>query len=166
MLFSCINAFRFILERASMSTWKHEFGCAFASSNLGSVSPINTMGAKCINIGLPCDFVSSTCNNQNQLCIAFGSDKDKIEHPHNWILIIWKGLCTIYERHYFIWNRFHSFPVQIGYKQSMFEDDASSEALLRLKVPLISPIRHYLMSICQTTPLRLRPSWWTENSME
>lgn len=51
------------------------FVAAFASSNLGDVSP-NTMGARCIDTGLPCDFVSSSCNGRTQLCIAFGPGKD------------------------------------------------------------------------------------------
>jgi neutral ceramidase len=35
------------------------------------VSP-NTDGAKCIDTGLPCDAVTSTCNGRNEKCIAFG----------------------------------------------------------------------------------------------
>jgi neutral ceramidase len=54
------------------------FVAAFASSNLGDVSP-NTMGAKCLDTGLPCDFVSSSCNNRTQLCIAFGPGKDMVD---------------------------------------------------------------------------------------
>ncbi|XP_032795004.2 neutral ceramidase [Daphnia magna] len=57
---------------------KGPFVAAFASSNLGDVSP-NTMGARCIDTGLPCDFVSSTCNNRSQLCIAFGPGKDMVD---------------------------------------------------------------------------------------
>ncbi|XP_046453897.1 neutral ceramidase-like [Daphnia pulex] len=57
---------------------KGPFVAAFASTNLGDVSP-NTMGAKCIDTGLPCDFVSSSCNNRTQLCIAFGPGKDMVE---------------------------------------------------------------------------------------
>nr|CAH0108394.1 unnamed protein product [Daphnia galeata] len=57
---------------------KGPFVAAFASSNLGDVSP-NTMGAKCIDTGLPCDFVSSSCNNRTQLCIAFGPGKDMVD---------------------------------------------------------------------------------------
>ena len=37
------------------------------------------MGAKCIDTGLPCDFVSSSCNNRTQLCIAFGPGKDMVD---------------------------------------------------------------------------------------
>jgi neutral ceramidase len=48
-----------------------DFVAAFASSNLGDVSP-NTNGAKCIDTGEPCDAVTSTCNGRNELCIAFG----------------------------------------------------------------------------------------------
>lgn len=54
------------------------FVAAFASTNLGDVSP-NTMGAKCLDTGLPCDFIHSSCNNRTQLCIAFGPGKDMVE---------------------------------------------------------------------------------------
>jgi len=47
------------------------FVAAFASSNLGDVSP-NTNGAKCIDTGLDCDGTSSTCNGRCEKCIAFG----------------------------------------------------------------------------------------------
>lgn len=47
------------------------FVAAFASSNLGDVSP-NTNGAKCIDTGLPCDGTTSTCNGKCENCIAFG----------------------------------------------------------------------------------------------
>ncbi|EFX85915.1 hypothetical protein DAPPUDRAFT_309109 [Daphnia pulex] len=57
---------------------KGPFVAAFASTNLGDVSP-NTMGAKCLDTGLPCDFVSSSCNNRTQLCIAFGPGKDMVD---------------------------------------------------------------------------------------
>ena len=47
------------------------FVAAFASSNLGDVSP-NTRGAKCIDTGLACDGTTSTCNGRCEKCIAFG----------------------------------------------------------------------------------------------
>ena len=47
------------------------FVAAFASTNLGDVSP-NTNGAKCIDTGLDCDGTSSTCNGRCENCIAFG----------------------------------------------------------------------------------------------
>ncbi|CAL8074457.1 unnamed protein product [Orchesella dallaii] len=50
---------------------KGEFVAAFASSNLGDVSP-NVMGPRCIDTGLPCDFEHSTCGGLSQKCIAFG----------------------------------------------------------------------------------------------
>ena len=40
------------------------FVAAFASSNLGDVSP-NVMGPKCQDTGLPCDVEHSTCNNRD-----------------------------------------------------------------------------------------------------
>lgn len=61
-----------------LSFRKGPFVAAFASSNLGDVSP-NTMGARCIDTGLPCDFVQSSCNNRTQLCIAFGPGKDMVD---------------------------------------------------------------------------------------
>ncbi|ODN01049.1 Neutral ceramidase B [Orchesella cincta] len=54
---------------------KGEFVAAFASSNLGDVSP-NIMGAKCIDTGLPCDFEHSSCGGLTQKCIAFGPGKN------------------------------------------------------------------------------------------
>lgn len=47
------------------------FVAAFASSNLGDVSP-NTNGAKCIDTGLPCNGTASSCNGRCENCIAFG----------------------------------------------------------------------------------------------
>lgn len=47
------------------------FVAAFASTNLGDVSP-NTNGAKCIDTGLPCDGNTSSCNGRCEKCIAFG----------------------------------------------------------------------------------------------
>ena len=54
------------------------FVAAFASTNLGDVSP-NTAGPKCMDTGLPCDGESSTCNGRNELCVAFGPGKDMME---------------------------------------------------------------------------------------
>ena len=54
------------------------FIAAFASSNLGDVSP-NILGPKCIDTGLPCDVEHSTCNNRTQMCIASGPGKDMFD---------------------------------------------------------------------------------------
>lgn len=54
------------------------FVAAFASTNLGDVSP-NTAGARCIDTGNPCDFETSTCNGKTQMCIASGPGKDMVE---------------------------------------------------------------------------------------
>ena len=54
------------------------FVAAFASTNLGDVSP-NTNGAKCIDTGLPCDGLHSSCNGRSQKCIAFGPGQDMYE---------------------------------------------------------------------------------------
>ena len=56
------------------------FVAAFASTNLGDVSP-NTNGAVCVDTGLPCDAKTSTCpgkypNGENEKCIASGPGKD------------------------------------------------------------------------------------------
>ena len=48
-----------------------KFVAAFGQSNEGDVSP-NLKGPKCIDTGLPCDFVTSTCNGRNEKCIGFG----------------------------------------------------------------------------------------------
>lgn len=51
------------------------FVAAFASTNLGDVSP-NTNGAKCIDTGEDCDGTTSTCNGRCEKCIAFGPGKN------------------------------------------------------------------------------------------
>ncbi|CAN7020022.1 unnamed protein product [Brassica oleracea var. botrytis] len=50
---------------------KRAFVSAFCQSNCGDVSP-NTLGAFCIDTGLPCDFNHSTCNGKNELCYGRG----------------------------------------------------------------------------------------------
>lgn len=40
-----------------------KFVAAFASSNLGDVSP-NTQGPKCQDTGEPCDLLTSSCNGK------------------------------------------------------------------------------------------------------
>ncbi|XP_015929598.2 neutral ceramidase [Parasteatoda tepidariorum] len=57
---------------------KGPFVAAFAQANEGDVSP-NTNGPKCIDTGLPCDQDTSTCNGENEKCIAFGPGKDMFE---------------------------------------------------------------------------------------
>ncbi|GLT37557.1 hypothetical protein SLA2020_118680 [Shorea laevis] len=47
------------------------FVSAFCQSNCGDVSP-NTLGAFCVDTGLPCDFNRSTCNGRNELCYGRG----------------------------------------------------------------------------------------------
>ena len=54
------------------------FVAAFASTNLGDVSP-NTAGPRCIDSGLPCDMVTSTCHGEMKYCVGFGPGKDMIE---------------------------------------------------------------------------------------
>lgn len=65
----------YLLEREingpDVSVGHGSFVAAFASTNLGDVSP-NTMGAKCIDTGLACDGTTSSCNGRCENCIAFG----------------------------------------------------------------------------------------------
>lgn len=51
---------------------------AFASSNLGDVSP-NIKGPICIDTGDECDFVTSTCNGSPEFCIASGPGENMVE---------------------------------------------------------------------------------------
>ncbi|KAL4436684.1 hypothetical protein ABPG75_003823 [Micractinium tetrahymenae] len=44
---------------------------AFCQANVGDTSP-NTLGAFCLDTGLPCDAVHSTCNGRVQQCIGRG----------------------------------------------------------------------------------------------
>jgi neutral ceramidase len=55
-----------------------DFVAAFASTNLGDVSP-NTDGPKCIDTGLPCDLHKSTCDGSPTYCIASGPGRNMIE---------------------------------------------------------------------------------------
>lgn len=57
---------------------KGPFIAAFASTNLGDVSP-NTAGPKCIDTGDACDGSTSTCNGKCENCIAFGPGDDMFE---------------------------------------------------------------------------------------
>jgi len=61
-------------------TGQESFVGAFASANLGDVSP-NTKGAKCIDTGEDCVYATSTCGNppRVQKCIAFGPGRDMFE---------------------------------------------------------------------------------------
>ena len=55
-----------------------DFVAAFASTNLGDVSP-NTDGPRCIDTGEPCDLASSTCSGRNAMCIGSGPGKSMQE---------------------------------------------------------------------------------------
>ena len=57
---------------------KTPFVAAFASTNLGDVSP-NIRGPKCLDTGLPCDAKHSTCHGKNELCVASGPGKNMFE---------------------------------------------------------------------------------------
>lgn len=63
--------------------WKSEtnnndFVAAFASTNLGDVSP-NTFGPHCLDTGLPCDTATSSCNGNCLLCVASGPGRNMRE---------------------------------------------------------------------------------------
>lgn len=60
------------------TTGQGSFVAAFASTNLGDVSP-NTRGPRCIDTGLPCDALTSTCGGSNTKCIALGPGKTQFE---------------------------------------------------------------------------------------
>lgn len=54
------------------------FVAAFASTNLGDVSP-NIMGARCQITGEECDPNTSRCPNNNELCVASGPGQNMFE---------------------------------------------------------------------------------------
>lgn len=55
-----------------------EFVAAFASTNLGDVSP-NTQTPRCRDTGILCDNPTSTCNGKNEQCSSSGPGKDMFE---------------------------------------------------------------------------------------
>ncbi|XP_034050623.1 neutral ceramidase [Thalassophryne amazonica] len=56
-----------------------DFVAGFASSNLGDVSP-NTKGPHCVNTGLPCDYLNSSCPvGGTKMCQAFGPGDNMFE---------------------------------------------------------------------------------------
>ncbi|CAG9858927.1 unnamed protein product [Phyllotreta striolata] len=71
-----------ILLESSMNTndlpGQGDFVGAFASTNLGDVSP-NTKGPICVDTGEKCDYVHSTCHGENKYCIASGPGNDMFE---------------------------------------------------------------------------------------
>lgn len=54
------------------------FVSAFASTNLGDVSP-NIRGPRCMNTGLECDIASSACEGHKNQCVASGPGKDMFD---------------------------------------------------------------------------------------
>ncbi|XP_037319502.1 neutral ceramidase [Pungitius pungitius] len=55
------------------------FVAGFSSSNLGDVSP-NTRGPRCMNTGLPCDYLNSSCPvGGTKMCKAFGPGEDMFD---------------------------------------------------------------------------------------
>lgn len=57
---------------------KGKFVAAFASSNLGDVSP-NIKGPKCLKTGLDCHKDTSSCPSQGDACVASGPGRDMME---------------------------------------------------------------------------------------
>uniref|UniRef100_A0A3B4XK45 Neutral ceramidase n=1 Tax=Seriola lalandi dorsalis TaxID=1841481 RepID=A0A3B4XK45_SERLL len=55
------------------------FVAGFSSSNLGDVSP-NTRGPHCVNTGLPCDYLNSSCPvGGTKMCQGFGPGDDMFD---------------------------------------------------------------------------------------
>ncbi|KAM4715150.1 neutral ceramidase [Anableps anableps] len=55
------------------------FVAGFSSSNLGDVTP-NTRGPYCVNTGLPCDYLNSSCPiGGTKMCQAFGPGEDMFD---------------------------------------------------------------------------------------
>ncbi|XP_038133881.1 neutral ceramidase [Cyprinodon tularosa] len=55
------------------------FVAGFSSSNLGDVSP-NTRGPYCVNTGLPCDYLNSSCPiGGTKMCQSFGPGADMFD---------------------------------------------------------------------------------------
>ncbi|KAM9837123.1 neutral ceramidase [Aulostomus maculatus] len=55
------------------------FVAGFSSSNLGDVSP-NTRGPRCVNTGLACDYLNSSCpDGGTKMCQAFGPGEDMFD---------------------------------------------------------------------------------------
>lgn len=73
-------AFEYNMNRktSAIKSTAKKFVAAFASTNLGDVSP-NTRGARCVDTGLPCQGDTSSCNNRCEKCMGTGPGKDMIE---------------------------------------------------------------------------------------
>lgn len=67
-----------------------DFVGAFASTNLGDVSP-NIMGAKCKLSGAPCDINTSSCPEGKGPCVASGPGRDMFESTKIIATRIYKG---------------------------------------------------------------------------
>ncbi|RWS01066.1 neutral ceramidase-like protein, partial [Dinothrombium tinctorium] len=57
---------------------KGPFVSAFANANEGDASP-NISGPRCIDSGLPCDEITSTCGRKSENCVANGPGTDIFE---------------------------------------------------------------------------------------
>ncbi|KAK9816671.1 hypothetical protein WJX72_003530 [[Myrmecia] bisecta] len=56
---------------AGGASFAADFMAGFGQANVGDTSP-NTHGTFCMDTGLPCDAVHSTCNGRNEMCIGRG----------------------------------------------------------------------------------------------
>lgn len=70
--------FEKLMNGDDVMTGKGDFVAAFASTNLGDVSP-NLKGPHCIDTGDPCDLIHSTCNGFTEKCMAAGPGKDMFD---------------------------------------------------------------------------------------
>lgn len=61
--------------------FKGEFVGAFASTNLGDVSP-NLHGPKCEKTGNTCDILTSSCPEGDGPCFATGPGRNHFESTH------------------------------------------------------------------------------------
>nr|XP_018916875.1 PREDICTED: neutral ceramidase [Bemisia tabaci] len=60
------------------SIGKGPFVAAFASSNLGDVSP-NLRSPVCLKTGEPCDMLTSSCPDEHDMCVALGPGEDMFQ---------------------------------------------------------------------------------------
>lgn len=76
---------------------KGSFVGAFASTNLGDVSP-NIKGPKCEKTGLPCDLLTSSCPKSDGLCFASGPGRNMYESTRIIATRIYEGALVSHLR--------------------------------------------------------------------
>mmetsp|Transcript_21636 Transcript_21636/g.40439 ORF Transcript_21636/g.40439 Transcript_21636/m.40439 type:complete len:734 (-) Transcript_21636:117-2318(-) len=67
--------FEHLFTESDVPTGKSSFVAAFASTNLGDVSP-NVNGTFCTDTGLSCEELHSTCHGKNEYCVGRGPSWD------------------------------------------------------------------------------------------